>query len=1440
MTGDSERPVWRFAIDVGGTFTDCVGVSPAGEVRVFKTLSSGQTKGVVARVIDRRTLEDPARCHDSVGFWNGSTVRFMGHAESLTVERHDASRGTLTLATPLPDGLVPGTAYELSTGEEAPVLGMRYLLGLAGGEALPPCEVRLGTTRGTNALLERRGARVGFITTRGFADLLLIGDQARLHLFELAIRKPVPLTHAVVEVDERLAADGSVLIPLDHDQALSQLRVLQAAGVESLAIALLHAYRNPVHERRLGELAREVGFREVVLSHEVSPTIKIVPRAESTVLDAYLNPVLREYVQRIKAGQVRSRMGNPARPRASTDSGAALDVTDLLGSRPSAGGDGQDCPSDNNDSLLLMTSSGGLVPADRFSGKESVLSGPAGGAIGYSTTATWAGYPRSIGFDMGGTSTDVSRFDGRFELETESRKAGVRIASPTLAIETVAAGGGSLCGFDGVKLTVGPASAGADPGPACYGRGGPLTITDCNLYLGRIIAGRFPFPLDAQAAETRLGELADKVRVEAGYALMIEQLAEGLIAIANSHMARAVRRISVARGYDPQEYALAVFGGAGAQHACELARELGMRTIVVHPLASVLSAYGIVCASETRHAARTLLVPLSSMSDAQLRILFDDLTDEASGRRESAEFDQSAKRVECSLELRYLGIESTITIPEPSRMGNPARPRDATDSVTTLDVNDPPLGSTEHEGARPSAGGDGQDCPSYFGDFTAAYEAAHQREFGFRREGRGVEVVAARVIVTHAQSTPPEIPISRRWQPVAGETQRVRVAGQWVALTPWERSRRMGNPARPRPTTDSSAALDVNDSQLGAVGTAESRFSADGDGQDCPSYIQGPALLCESMTTLFVEEGWQAEIGDDGSTTVSRRMGNAARPRGGWNSRTSATTLSAAVLSLASSGISQSGGFTSADGQDCPSYISVPDPIRLEIFNNLFASIAEQMGETLRRTSVSTNVKERLDYSCALFDGAGELIVNAPHIPVHLGAMSETVKLVLVDNPDLQPGDVVLTNDPYRGGSHLPDLTVVTPVFGAAGTILFIVASRAHHAELGGIVPGSMPPFSKTLADEGVLIRNLRLVRQGVFQEAALRSLLTAGPYPSRRPDDNVADVTAQIAANQTGVQLLDQLVERHTLPTVQLYMRFIREAAASKVRRALAAMADGEYRCVDHLDDGSPIEACITITGDAARVSFVGTGPVLASNLNANRAIVTSAVLYVFRTLINEEIPLNGGVLIPVTIELPECLLNPPAHDGPAKCAAIVGGNVETSQRVVDVLLGALKLAAASQGTMNNLTFGDATFGYYETICGGSGATRNAAGADAVQVHMTNTRLTDVELLEQRYPVRVHRFAIRRGSGGRGQQRGGDGIIREIEFLCPMTASILSQRRGPYPPPGLDGGEPGQLGRNTLIRASGETTDLGAAAQVSLEPADRLRIETPGGGGWGAVGRRS
>lgn len=1378
-------PTWQFAIDVGGTFTDCVAISPHGTVHTFKTLSSGRTKGTVSRLFDLQILEDPIRSRDADGFWIGARLFVTGGpVEGIPILDSHAGGGRLRLEAKLPPTVVAGTPYEIVTGEEAPALGIRWLLGLRLGDPLPPCDVKLGTTRGTNALLERKGARVGFVTTKGFGDILLIGDQARPKLFELAIRKPQPLFQKAVEVDERLVADGSVLIPLDEPSARARLEELRQAGIDSVAIALLHAYRNPVHEQALAAMAREIGFREVVTSHEVSPTIKLVPRGESTVVDAYLNPILRDYVGRI-ASQLNG-LGTASRRKTDKDDNspvwrlweafepflkrkrrpivveyglildAAVDfsrpfeVEELVRSlQPTREFSGvprstvyetltllheagllkvttSDLVPDSYElivgsrvrsgsTLQLMTSSGGLVEATTFSGRDSILSGPAGGVIGFSLTAARAGFPRSIGFDMGGTSTDVSRYDGRWELEYESRKAGVRITAPMLAIETVAAGGGSVCRFDGVKLIVGPESAGSDPGPACYGRGGPLTITDCNVALGRIVTDHFPFVLDRDAIDHRLEELAAVVEHGTGQRMSPEEIAAGFIDIANAHMARAVRRISIAKGYDPADYALAVFGGAGAQHACALARQLGMTDVVIHPLAGALSAYGIACADAVQHASQSLLRPLSEFAAGQLDAVFAELETEVQNGLNAAEGPVGSVR---SLDLRYLGLESAITIVEPKD-----------------------------------------------GNYAAAYEAEHERQFGYRRSGRAIEAVVARVEGRVSRELPPSPGSERRWK--RGDETRVVIAGGWRTCPTFVRD---------------------------TAGEVES--------------VDGPALLAESMTTVFVEEGFRAAFAGDGSI-ILRHLGGADRQ---------------------------------AQDDD----LEHPHPVRLEVFNNQFASIAEQMGETLRRTSVSTNVKERLDYSCAVFDGQGALVVNAPHIPVHLGAMAQTVQCVLRDNPDLKPGDVVLTNDPFRGGSHLPDLTVVTPVFDDTGAkILFVVASRAHHAEIGGIVPGSMPPFSRNLAEEGVLIRNFHVVRQGAFQEEELRQRLgqtpgnSAGspvPYPSRRPDDNVADVMAQIAANQTGVHLLGHLVAEESLPVVERYMRFIREAAARKVRQALAARPDGEVRCVDYLDDGTPIAARITITGDQATVDFEGTGPVLATNLNANSAIVTAAVLYVFRTLIDEEIPLNGGVLDPVTIRIPECLLNPPAHDDPRECAAIVGGNVETSQRVVDVLLAALGLAAASQGTMNNLTFGDGTFGYYETICGGSGATSDADGADAVHTHMTNTRLTDPEILEHRYPVRLRRFAIRRGSGGPGQHSGGDGIVRELEFLAPLNVSILSQRRGAFPPPGLQEGTAGAIGNNRLIHVSGDTEDLGGCAQREVVSGERLVIETPGGGGFGTI----
>jgi 5-oxoprolinase (ATP-hydrolysing) len=1269
---------WQFWIDVGGTFTDCLARRPQGELLTTKVLSSGLTKGRIAERVSPTEITDPLRRHDPDEFWTGATCDFFNPAGALIhsaeVTRFDASRSWLRFRSPLSDDIGPDTRYELRTAEEAPILAIRTILRLPVSQPIPPVHVRLGTTRGTNALLTRRGAKTGFVTTNGFRDVLLIANQDRPRLFDLAIKKPEPLFTAVAEIDERLDTHGNILHSPNPQTTLASLQSLKASGCDAVAICLLHSFANPVHEDLVAKLAEQVGFRDISVSSRLAPLIKIVSRGDTTVMNAYLNPILRDYVARLQ--------------------------TSLPGSE-----------------LRLMTSAGGLISAERFHGKDSVLSGPAGGVIGFSHVAQQAGFPKAIGFDMGGTSTDVSRFDGRYEYEFETQKAGVRIVAPMLAIETVAAGGGSVCGFDGVKLFVGPQSAGADPGPACYGRGGPLTVTDVNLYLGKILPQHFPFPLDASIVACRLADLCREIEHSPmGRRFTPHELAEGYIEIANATMARAIRKVSVAKGYDPADYALVTFGGAGAQHACALAKMLNMPRVLSHPHAGLLSAYGIGLADVRRFREQAVLESFTEELFSRLTMQFEALAAELRQEVIAEGIDEShIDPPLMSLDLRYRGIDAVINVPQPAD-----------------------------------------------GDFAREYVDRHRRLYGYIREGRPLEIVALRVEVVGRSAQPPELPQqlqSRRPQP-AKTTQ------TWFGGQAHDTGVYLREDIRP------------------------------GD------EITGPAILVESSSTVVVDPGFTARILSRGEIVME-------------------------MMSVRSPGVATPG--LPADSAD---------PVQLEIFNQLLTSIAEQMGLTLQQTAISTNVKERLDFSCAIFDPQGGLVVNAPHIPVHLGAMGETVRCILRDNPDLAACDVFVTNDPFRGGSHLPDITVVTPVHDpATGELRFLTASRAHHAEVGGIVPGSMPPFSKNLGEEGVLIRNFKLVARGVSREDELKVLLSSGPYPSRSVSDNLADLQAQVAANQMGVQLLQQLVAEKTAPVVLAYMQHVQAAAAAKMRLALQKLGDGEFIRTDHLDDGSPIAANITIRGETATIDFTGTGPVLKSNLNANRAIVNAAVLYVLRCLIGEEIPLNSGVLEPITIILPECLLNPPEHRDPAQCPAMVGGNVETSQRVVDVLLGALGLAAASQGTMNNLTFGDASFGYYETICGGSGATPDSDGADAVHTHMTNTRLTDPEVIERRYPVRLHEFSIRRGSGGQGAHRGGDGIVRRIEFLAPIRVSLLTERRGPYAPFGLNGGAPGALGVNALTPSGlpvRTPSNLGGKASLEVRPGDVLTIETPGGGGFG------
>ena len=1293
------RGLWQFWVDVGGTFTDCLAKTPDGRLLRHKLLSSGATKGAAGPQSDARSIVDPLRVGDPPGYWDGCLLRLLDDQGAVcaetVVDRFDPAAGRLHLRAALPESARAAgrpQAYELHSDDLAPVAAVRYLLGLSRTDAIPPLVLRLGTTRGTNALLTRSGARTGLVTTRGFADVLLIGNQNRPRLFELQITKPQPLMSRVIEVDERVTAAGKVQRPLDPDIVRGQLRRLRAS-VDSLAVCLMHAYCNDRHERMVEQLAREVGFAEVSISSRTAPLIKIVSRGDTTVVDAYLNPVLRDYVETLR------RQLNLGR------SDLGVQVDDPPPTPP------DDAPTP---SLRLLTSAGGLVDADHFIGKDSILSGPAGGVVGMAAVVKAAGFSRAIGFDMGGTSTDVARWDGRFEREYETEKAGVRIVAPMMAIETVAAGGGSICRFDGVKLVVGPESAGADPGPACYGRGGPLTVTDVNLILGRILPRHFPFQLDRAAAEGKLNELVAATASASGRRYEPRELAAGLLRIANANMAKAIRNVSIAQGCDPREYTLVSFGGAGGQHACALAEELGVTRILNHPQAGVLSALGIGMAQVERRCAEGVYRPLADTPRAVRRATFSRLADRVVEETAAEGVDVRRIQLHQSLDLRYQGLDAALNIPLPDDE-----------------------------------------------DWEAAFERRHRRLYGYASPGRPLEVVAARVTAAGGgENRPPP-------------------------------AKRMAQTSPAAPQSQTELFLDAASRDAGVF---DRRTLVPGE------IIAGPAVLVEQVATTVIDPGWRAEVLSDGTLLIARLVESEA----------------------------------SVPHSLHPTDRAAVDPIDLEIFNNHFAGIAEQMGVTLQNTAASVNVKERLDFSCALFTPQGELVVNAPHIPVHLGAMGLTVRGVLADNPDLQPGDVIVTNDPGRGGSHLPDLTVVTPVHDADGRLLFFTASRAHHAEIGGVRPGSMPPSSTSLAEEGVLIRNFKIVDAGASRMEPFRELLLSGLYPTRNVEHNLADVAAQIAANHQGAADLSALIERYSAPVVIAYMRHIQRAAEQKVRAALRSMPDGARRFVDHLDDGAAIHAAVTITGETARFDFSGTDPVLPGNLNANRAIVTAVVLYVLRCLIDEDIPLNEGVLAPVDIVLPECLLNPPSNERPEDSAAVAGGNVETSQRLVDALLGALGAAAASQGTMNNLLFGDETFGYYETIGGGAGATAEGPGADAVHTHMTNTRLTDPEVLEQRFPVQVEEFAIRRGSGGTGAHRGGDGVVRRIRFLRRVEVSLLTQRRGPYPPYGQAGGSPGALGRNSLSRVGVDDQQLPALAEFTVQPGDVLSIETPGGGGYG------
>jgi 5-oxoprolinase (ATP-hydrolysing) len=1167
--------------------------------------------------------------------------------------------------------------------EDAALQGVRDVLGIGPLDPIPEEAieaVKMGTTVATNALLERRGERTVLVITKGFADQLRIGYQNRPRLFDRHIRLPELLYERAIEVDERVTARGEVLKAPDLERARLDLQAAHAAGIRSAAVVFMHGYRWPAHERDVAAVAREVGFAQVSTSHETSPLMKMVSRGDTTVVDAYLSPILRRYVDRVAA--------------------------ELGGTR-----------------LMFMQSNGGLADARRFQGKDSILSGPAGGVVGMVRTAAAAGIAKVIGFDMGGTSTDVSHFDGEYERAFETLVAGVRMRAPMMRIHTVAAGGGSILHFDGARYRVGPDSAGADPGPACYRRGGPLTVTDCNVMVGKIQPRFFPQvfgpsgnkPLDKAAVEAKFGELQERILAATGRRPRREEVAEGFLRIAVDNMANAIKQISVQRGYDVTEYALNCFGGAAGQHACLVADALGVTRALIHPLAGVLSAYGMGLADVRALRQRTVEARLETGVTGRLAETFADL--ERDARAEIAAHGIADDRivVHRRAHVRHEGTDTALVVDYAERQ-----------------------------------------------KMIEDFEEAHRQRFGFAAPERGhvvesVSVEAVGETETAAERELEAIPGVAALRPRA-------VVGMYT-----------GGRVHDAPVYDRQALLPED-------------------------VIEGPAIVAEANATTVVEPGWQAAV-----TRLGHLMLTRAQPR----------PRRVAVG-------------TGREGQGA-------DPVMLEIFNNLFMSIAEQMGATLANTAYSVNIKERLDFSCAVFDREGRLIANAPHMPVHLGSMSESVETIVRQRGEaIRPGDVYALNAPYNGGTHLPDVTAITPVFGepaadGARELLFFVGSRGHHADIGGITPGSMPPDSRTVEEEGVLFDDFLLVADGRLREKELLELLAGGRYPARNPRQNVADLAAQIAANEKGVRELLKMVEHFGLDVVQAYMRHVRDNAEESVRRVLDALKDGSFAY--GLDAGHEIKVRIAIDREArrARIDFTGTSPQVETNFNAPTAVCKAAVLYVFRTLVDDDIPLNSGCLEPLDIVIPEgCMLRP------AYPAAVVAGNVETSQSITDALYGALGVLAAAQGTMNNFTFGDAAYQYYETVCGGSGAGPDFDGTDAVHTHMTNSRLTDPEVLEWRFPVLVESFSIRRGSGGRGRHRGGDGVVRRIRFLEPMTAAILSDHRR-VAPFGLKGGEPGALGRNRVERHLGGVEELPGTATAAMNAGDVFVIETPGGGGFGA-----
>lgn len=1250
---------WKIWVDTGGTFTDCLAVTPQGDLKRLKILSSSILRATIRQHINPSSIYVEMEWPVRADIFQSFVLKFST-GESRKIKSVDLQKSIITFDKPLRN--ITSTFVEITSNEEVPVLAVRLLTQTSLQDKFPPIELKLGSTRGTNALLERKGAKTAFLVTAGFKDLLRIGNQQRPDLFALNISKKEPLYSSVFEVRERIYATGSVLEPLSQEEINRIVNSLLKKKATSVAIAFIHSYKNPTHEKLIATALRKTGIRYISLSHELSPQIKILPRAETAMVNAYLHPIIDHYVSRIRHGL-------------------------------------------NTKSFHVMSSAGGLLSATTFQPKDSLLSGPAGGVIGAIAKAKLSGVEKIIGFDMGGTSTDVSLSNGRPEYRFECEIGEQKILSPALAIETIAAGGGSICEFDGFRFTVGPESAGATPGPACYGAGGPLTITDINLLLGRLDEENFSIPIYPVESERALRKVISKVKQVAKKTPSKETVLLSFLQIANEKMAEAIKKVSIQQGHDPKEYALLSFGGAGGQHACNLAAMLGLNTVIMPYDAGLLSAYGIGQAHVEKIKEKLILLPLKdflSSSDATFDQLFKEAT------RELIAEGHPPDKIKIENRFVYVRMKGQETSLE-------------------LEVSEQT-------------------------DVLKEFKQQYKKVYGHWIEDRAIEV----------------------------ESMRMRVI---VMSDPEGRSRVIPKKYSPKPLKNNVI------------------FSK-GKSMACPVYrwellkpgagMKGPALVLSDNATLWVEGGWSFYL--DGNNTAQL------------------TRVSATKQTIINSG-----------------------EAALELFTNRFTSIAQGMGALLQRTAFSVNVKERLDFSCALLDASGRLIVNAPHIPVHLGSLGVCVREVR-EKINMQEGDVIITNHPAFGGSHLPDITLIKPVFFKKKLVGY-VANRAHHAEIGGKQPGSMPADATCLAEEGVVISPMYLVKKNNAQWKEIEKVFTSNQYPTRALHENLADLNAALAAVTLGEHELKNLCRQYGQETVQRYMRLLKNYAAKMMVERIRELPSRKLTAKEFLDDGSELSTTIRKKGKKLIVDFTGSAPTHPGNLNATHAIVNSVVLYVMRLLLNKSVPLNEGLLEQVEIVLPEGILNPKFFEDDQRSPAVVGGNTEVSQRLTDTLLKAFNLAACSQGTMNNFLFGNDDFGYYETICGGTGAGNGFNGANAVHQHMTNTRITDPEILEWRYPVRLMKFEIRINSGGKGKWNGGDGVVREILFVKSMNINILSQHRKEHPY-GMNGGTPGKTGEQYVVRKDGKKEILKSIDGTIVQKGDRIIINTPGGGAWGKSNR--